>query len=247
MEESIVPIKSYYTKPKTLFHMFYDMIYPSNDNYVKSSCTGFYVRPNYIVTCRHCVVDDDNNIADKIEIGNYSGKLIGLSKEYDIAVLKIDKNNDVKPGRPIYLERKELYQGMAVSNFCFHCFDNSKKKTQAKTTGIISAITNNNEKISSDKFVHTCLTLPGCSGSPILHNNKYIGMTTSSWRVHNQYTFGFGINGILLDKTVNNLIEKELENQKEIEYETNKRNKMINDNHIIDSNNVREILYTMML
>ena len=192
---------------------------------------------------------------DAMHVGNIPARLKKiilnavekLSKEYDIAVLKIDKNNDVKPGHPIYLERKGLYQGMAVSNFCFHCFDNSKKKTLAKTTGIISAITNNNEKISSDKFVHTCLILPGCSGSPILHNNKYIGMTTSSWRVHNQYTFGFGINGILLDKTVNNLIEKELENQKEIEYETNKRNKMINDNHIIDSNNVREILYTMML
>lgn len=157
---SIVKLISYNKNKSNLF-------IEENESTESSSGTAFFIAPNYLITCYHCIHDSIKNyIVFDDDTKKYEVKVLKNIPEYDICLLllqdKIDKKYE-------YLEisytRLEL--GSQITTIGYPL----KSENLKLVDGIISGYENLDYQISAP-------VNPGNSGGPIIFNNKVYGIVS---------------------------------------------------------------------
>jgi len=147
----------------------------------EQSGTGFIVDKNgYIVTNKHVVSDERGNPVDHIKVKvhgedtEYRGKLIGLDRETDLAVLKIEAHHALQP---VTLANSD---GVQVGDWAV-AIGSPFGLQETVTAGIVSAMNRANIGDGQfQRFIQTDAAInPGNSGGPLLNiRGEVIGINT---------------------------------------------------------------------
>jgi Do/DeqQ family serine protease len=178
---------------------------PQDREVERGTGSGFIINPNgQILTNAHVVAGADKVTVTLKDGRAFNGKVLGVDKVTDVAVVKIDAKNltSVQPGNSDLLKPGEW--AIAIGNPLG--LDNTV------TTGIISATGRRSSQIgASDKRVNYIQTdaaiNPGNSGGPLLNAaGQAIGMNTAILR--NAQGLGFAIPMNTVQRIANQLIAK---------------------------------------
>jgi len=155
-------------------------IMPQDDSKHEQSGTGFIVDKNgYIVTNKHVVSNEEGNPVDHIKVKlhgddtEYRAKLIGVDRETDVAVLKIDAHH---PLQPVSIANSD---GVQVGDWAV-AIGSPFGLQETVTAGIVSAIDRANIGEQFQRFIQTDAAInPGNSGGPLLNiRGEVIGINT---------------------------------------------------------------------
>ena len=146
----------------------------------EQSGTGFIVDKNgYLVTNKHVVSTEEGNPVDHIKVKlhgddtEYRAKLIGLDRETDVAVLKIDAHHALQPVTIANSESVQVGDWAVAIGSPFGL-------QETVTAGIVSAMNRANIGEQFQRFIQTDAAInPGNSGGPLLNiRGEVIGINT---------------------------------------------------------------------
>lgn len=141
---------------------------------LKGSGSGFYIKPNQIITNYH-VIDGAKNITiQNINGKASSAKILRVDTRRDLALLETNLR-----GKPVNLYKKEINPGMNVT-----AVGHPMGLDYTLTNGVVSSVrmyasTYNVTRNPNTKFIQTDVAInPGNSGGPLFHNYWVIGVNT---------------------------------------------------------------------
>ncbi|MCH3907526.1 MAG: trypsin-like peptidase domain-containing protein [Sphaerochaeta sp.] len=146
--------------------------------------SGFVIsRDGYILTNAHVVEGATNVIVGLSDQKQFNGKLVGLDKEDDLAVIKInvDKNTPLKPVKLGTSEDLKVGQKVIA-------IGNPFGYERAMTTGVVSGL-NRPVKTEAGRIIMNAIQTdasinPGNSGGPLLNGKgEVIGISSSIYSV----------------------------------------------------------------
>ncbi len=155
------------------------MLQPDNSKREQSG-TGFIVDKNgYIITNKHVVSTEEGSPVDHIKVKlhgddtEYRAKLIGLDRETDVAVLKIDAHHALQPVTIANSESVQVGDWAVAIGSPFGL-------QETVTAGIVSAMNRANIGEQFQRFIQTDAAInPGNSGGPLLNiRGEVIGINT---------------------------------------------------------------------
>lgn len=154
--------------------------------------TGFVIAPGgYLLTNRH-VVEGPGKLAVRLPKVKepYPAKIIKIDDELDIALVKIDFPENVKP-RPLPISNTEVRLSMGVSAYGFPAASTLGETLKA-TTGTVSSLPNEN---TMDMITLDVLINPGNSGGPLCDKRgNVVGMVTAkTFNGFSQDSYGLAI------------------------------------------------------
>ena len=148
----------------------------------QSDGSGFYIRPNIVVTCAHILSFNNNTVN-----GN-SVQILSINNSKDTALLKVSIRNNSY----LSLSQEKLKQGQYIVTI-----GNPLGYNNTMSTGIISSVYRvlNNEKYSVFQF--TAPVSKGSSGGAILNEKaEVIGMVKSCTEQGQNLNFAIPANQI---------------------------------------------------
>lgn len=131
--------------------------------------TGFYVTPDgYLVTAKHVVEGATSFTTIDDNTQNMSAKLVAVSPNHDLALLKV---NPPKPVKFLQIATEPIYHGKHVA-----VVGSPKGYLDSVTTGVISSPSRPQSPISdiADIFQTDAAINPGNSGGPVIDGNGYV-------------------------------------------------------------------------
>ena len=201
---------------------------PYKNSTLKALITNYHVIDDIYISNNKIIkitLNDDKEEKD-ISLGN---RKIYLNKEYDITIIEIKRSDDINANYlelddKIFKYNSEFYYDR-ISIYALH-YPNKDKASVSY--GILKNINNYN-------INHTCCTLPGSTGSPIINllNNKVIGIHKEASKYNfNIATFiKYPINEVISNEN-NNIgiqIENNANNDKNDDDENDNGNILINE------------------
>jgi len=149
-----------------------------------SGGTGCIISKTGVILTSSHVIENSKNIKVTTNSGkNYQAKIIALLKnKNDLALIKIDTKEDLQLSK--FGDSNDIKVGQRVLTIgCPFGFNNTL------TTGIISRIDNERNKIQTDAAIN-----PGCSGGPLLNlKGEIIGINQSIYNPdNNRSNIGIG-------------------------------------------------------
>ena len=166
---------------------------PSASSYMEAlpaqgTGSGFIIsRDGYILTNAHVVEGAQSVVVGLSDQKQFNGKLVGLDKEDDLAVIKInvDKNTPLKPVKLGTSEDLKVGQKVIA-------IGNPFGYERAMTTGVVSGL-NRPVKTEAGKIIMNAIQTdaslnPGNSGGPLLNGKgEVIGISSSIFSVTGGY------------------------------------------------------------
>lgn len=131
--------------------------------------TGFYISADgYLVTAKHVVEGETNFTTIDDEAQNMSAKVVAVSSNHDLALLKV---NPSKPTKFLKIATEPLYHGKYVA-----AIGSPKGYLDSVTTGVVSSPSRPQNPISdiTDIFQTDAAINPGNSGGPVIDGNGYV-------------------------------------------------------------------------